>query len=232
MNLTALDLMVTESLPNAITAQTACTQARRYHYLNRGYYKFVAKTQCIESVIDITTVDEQDYYTSSDAANLAYIYKPYEVRYIDAADADNGWKLRPFPGGHRAIPRVKSYARPDYYWVQFTNVHDDIRIGTWPVANANGDTLRIYAYMFPTSELSTGTDVPVIKEFAHDALAYYAIAEIYRMFKHINPDWDKLSQQYMQMFEAEAANYKYFMFEDMSDEYPTFIADDEYFGDY
>ena len=227
MNLTAIDLMVSESIPAAIQAQTGYSQARRYSFINRGYYKFVMATKCIEDDIDIITVDEQAEYTLTDAANLAYLYKPYEVRYIESGSTDVGYKLKPYPGGHRAIPRVKSYGRPTHYWQKFTNVHDDVIFGTWPINNADGDTITISAFMFPASELATGTDVPVIKEVAHDALAYWAIAEIYRMYEHINPKWGTISRKYKGMFAEEVQSYKYFLFEDNADTLPTFLGNDD-----
>jgi len=217
----AINLMVTESLPPALKAQTEYTAARVQHYVNRGYYDFVKRTKCIEDIIDITTVADKAYYVAADSANLAYVYHVSMVRYITSGSTDVGYKLKPYPGGFRMLPRVKSNARPTHYWTQFANVDNDLRIGTWPINSATGDTLRVYAYMFPTALLVNNGDQPIIKLAYRDALAYYAIARLYNIFSHINGGWKNQHDHYMGLYLEQVESYKYYMAGDSADELPT-----------
>lgn len=220
----AINLMVTECLPPAIKAQTEYTTARVQHYVNRGYFDFVRRTKCIEEEIDITTVDAQPYYDVTDKADLAYVYHINEVRYIIAGSTDVGYKLKPFPGGHRLVPRVISTGTPTHYWVQFVNVDNDVRIGTWPVINGTGNTLRLFTYMFPKTLLSANADEPVIKIAYRDALSFYAVSKIYSMFSHINPQWQVQADRYMGLYMDQVEDYKYHMTFDSADEFPQLFA--------
>ena len=84
------------------------------HYINRGNVQFVRLTECIEGVIDITTVADQVEYTQADGPNLQYLKRPYNVRYVDVA-TENGYKLDPYPGGYTQLPRTRAYGTPDWY---------------------------------------------------------------------------------------------------------------------
>ena len=170
MTFLEIQTMVTESLHPALKGLDGYSTDRVKHYINRGYFDFVRKTKCIEDIVDITTVSDQISYTKTDSANLERVFHIYEARYLD--DSDNGWKLRPYPGGHRALPRVLTYSRPDYYWIKDVNSKNGTTIGTWPVATTSDDTIRLYAFMFPEN-MSDDSDVPDIKPAWHDAGAIY-----------------------------------------------------------
>jgi hypothetical protein len=226
MTFLQLQTMVIESLHFALKAQSEYSLDRVKHYLNRGYYDFVKLTKCMEDIIDVTTVADQEYYTKADKADIEFIYHPYEVRYIEKGSTDIGYKLRPYRGGHSALPRVKSYARPDYYWTQKVNSKDGFIIGTWTIASSAGDTLRIYTYMFPSTDMNVDGDIPEIKEAYQDALVDYAISKIYKIFSKINKEWTSLSKEHWAYYQDAVNKYNYEMALDSEDEVPTLFYEE------
>jgi len=182
-------------------------------YINRGNQTFVRKTKAIETNVDITTVANQFEYDESDAGGLANVAIPYQVRYVDGTQL--GERLKTWPGGFTNLPKEYSYGNPDFYWVR--NVHaatvtspttyTGIRIGTWPICGTSAKTLRVYAFMRPSTLVADAAE-PEIQPEWHDALVYYAVARMFGMWQHLRPGWQKKSLFYMSEFErmVEEAN--------------------------
>jgi len=188
------------------------TLAKLKHYINRGYYEFVKKTKCIEGSVTITTVANQFSYTISDAANLAYVYIPFSVRYIRDSDVYVGDVLKPWPGGYGNLPKKISYSSlPRYYWLKAVHTNTSIEVGTWPVADEDDKTIKIDAFMWPVSELSDDADIPNIKLAYHDALVYYAVSRIFGMVGHLQPEWKQKSLFYLSEFERLVSEANEFM---------------------
>jgi len=170
-------------------------------YINRGYYDFVRRTKCIADIVDITTVADQHSYTATDAANLAFVYKPYQVRYIEAGNTDRGdiLKYKDFS----EIPDVKSAGTPFWYWTRGVMTRGEFEIGTHPVIGETAATLRVYAYMFPLADLSLDADEPLIKEAWQDALVDYATWKLFKVYQHNNREWKEKAREhkfnYMEM---------------------------------
>lgn len=171
------------------------------HYINRGYYDFVRQTKCLEGSYDITTVANQATYGYADLATLELIYIPIEVRYIDAGVTERGEALKLFPGGWTNLPETHRYGNPDYYW--FRNVHkrQGIELGTYPISSTTGDTIRVYAYAWPSVELVADASYPEIKEAWHDGLTHYAAYRIYQLFSHLNPVYPKKAIEQKMLYE-------------------------------
>jgi hypothetical protein len=181
--------MVTEQLSPAIKAQSTYSATVLKKYINRGYHDFNRRCLCIKESNDITVVANQLSYTASDLAGLANVRMPYEVRYITSGSSDIGDKLSPLPGGHAALPKTKSFGRPTNYWLLGTNAKGEFEIGTWPVASSAGDTVRVWSYQWVATELVNASDVALIHDAYCDALVYYALSKINKMFSWINKDF-------------------------------------------
>jgi len=121
--------------------------------INRVYLDIVKKTKCIEDNVDITTVANQFSYSITDSANLAYIYKPYLVRYIRSGIDENGEKLTPYSGGYSNLPENRTYGTPKQYWIRGLHTRSEIEFGTIPICATTGNTIRISAFMFPLTKL-------------------------------------------------------------------------------
>lgn len=186
---------VINALHPAIIDRTAYSTDEVKRMINRMYFDFIKRTKLIKGTIDVTTVANQASYTSSDAANLAYVYEINEVRMI--TDSDNGYILMPYPGGHANLPRILTYSSlPGHFWTKGIGTPGEFEIGTWPIHDTTGDTLRIETFLFPTSELSNDSDEPVIEEQHREALAIGALWKLYRQFSYINKDWIYIYRNY------------------------------------
>ena len=193
-------------LLHELVNQPTYTVAKLKGYINRGNILFARKTKCIEGTTTITTVANQVEYDQSDAAGLANLSIPYQVRYIDGTEA--GRPLKPYPGGYTNLPKEYSYGDPIYYWVR--NVHaatttapaayQGIRIGTIPIAGTSAKTISVDGFMRPTV-LSADADTPEIQPEWHDALVYYAVSRMFGMFGHLRRAWENKSLLYLKMFD-------------------------------
>jgi hypothetical protein len=176
------------------------------HYLNRGNTAFVRETKALENTVEITTVANQFEYTETDKADLAKIYYPTQVRYVEGTE--NGRPLKTWPGGYTNLPKEYSYGTPYYYW--FRNVHavsttapatyTGIRLGTWPIAGTSAMTIKVDGYVIPT-ELTGDSDVPEYKDMWHDAPVHWAVSKMFGMFAHLKPSWRDKSLFHMSEFE-------------------------------
>lgn len=179
---------------------TDFSQKKVKAYINRGYYNFVRRTKCISDIIDITTVADQHSYTSTDAANLAFVYKPYQVRFIESGGTDRGDILKYKDWSE--IPDVKSTGTPYYYWMRGVMTRGEFEIGTHPIVGEDNATLRVYAYMFPLADLSLDADIPLMKEGWQDALIDYATWKLFKVYQHQNREWkDKAREHKMNYME-------------------------------
>jgi len=192
------------------------TIAKLKGYINRGNFTFVRKTKAIEGTVEITTVANQVEYDESDAAALATLMIPFQVRYVDGTEA--GESLKPWPGGYPNLPKTYSYGTPSYYWIR--NVHaasvtdpatyTGIRVGTWPVCGTDDKTLKIDGFFRPAT-LVNATAEPEIQAEWHDALVYYAVSRMFGMVSHLQPEWQKKSIFYMSEFERMVSEANEFM---------------------
>lgn len=219
LTLALMRAMVVEQLHPAIKAQSTYSTTVVDKYINRGYHDFNRRCFCIKDNLDITTVANQLSYTSTDNASLAYVRLPYEVRYITSGSTDIGYKLAPYPGGHAALPRVKSYGIPQYYWTLGVDAQGEFQIGTWPVVSGASNTIRLWSYNWVTTELSSDSDQPLLKEAYRDAPVYFALSRINKMFSWMttqnfaaeaNMNWQMyidLVQDYMQNMAVNTADH-------------------------
>ena len=169
------------------------TLDRIMHLINRGYYDFVRRTNCIEDRIDITSVANQVSYSVADAANIAFIYRINEIRHIESGVTENGFSLKSYPGGYVALPEKLIYSSsPTHYWTRAMQSHETTVnvakvIGTWPVLNSSNDTLRIHCYRFPLAELTVNTSTMEIDPAYQDAITFYVAWRVHMMYQHKNP---------------------------------------------
>ena len=201
----------TLDLCQEIAAQTDFTMTKVKRQINRGYYDFVKRTACIQDVIDITTVADQESYTASDAANLAYVYKPWLVRYIeydeDAGSLvdERGDVLKPYHGGVSALPDVKYTGTPTHYWTRGVHTRGEFEIGTSPICSSSDRVIRVYAFMFPTADLSSDSDQPLMKEAWQDALVNYAVWKLHLPYVHLNKAWHQKAMEHKYYYEEDVA---------------------------
>jgi len=201
------------------------TRTKVKAYLNRAYLDFVKRTKCITDTIDITTVADQESYSASDAANLAYVYHVYEVRYIDnlsgATPQEFGDKLKPHPGGHAGLPETWDTGTPRHYWLQGANTEDSFEIGTYPICSASNNLIRVFAYMYPTSELTNDSDEPVIGDAYRYALVDYACWKLFKMYGHRGREFKyRYNEHKQEYFEAIQEAYTA-TFMDSEDDFPV-----------
>ena len=197
-------------------------------YINRGNVTFARKTKCIEGTVSITTVAEQFEYDESNAAALANLAIPYQVRYVDGTET--GRPLKTWPGGYTNLPKVYSYGNPNYYWVR--NVHAQtrtdpaayvgIRVGTWPIAGTSDKTIKIDGFFRPVTLVNDAAESEIQPEW-HDAPVFYAVSRMFGMFGHLRVAWAKKSLFYMSEFERMVGEANEFMI-NQSDE-PIEIED-------
>ena len=220
---------VIASLHPAIKSQSNYNLDLVKSHINKGYYEFVRKTKCIEGTVEITTVSDQFSYTQSDNSNIAKIMQPYEVRYIESGSTNIGWPLSPFEGGHSNLPRIKVYSIPEYYWIRGGNSYGNFEIGTWPIIDASGGTLKLSAFLWPSAELSADGDEPDIEEAYREALVDYALYKIYRLFQYIDPNWHSLSLIYRGDFLEKLYEWHNENYTDDEGELPSVV---DVFGDW
>ena len=220
---------VIASLHPAIKSRSNYSLDLVKNHINKGYYEFVRRTKCIEGTVDITTVANQSSYTQSDNSSIANIMQPYEVRYVESGSSNVGWPLKPYEGGHANLPRTKVYGIPSHYWIRGGNSYGNFEIGTYPIIDASGGTLRIDAFMWPSSELSNDDDEPEIEEAYREALVDYALYKIYRMFKYIDKSWHELSLTYRADFLQIIAEWHDENYTDDEGELPRIV---DVFGDW
>jgi len=194
-------------------------------YINRAYYDFVRQTRCIELDIDITTVADQEYYTSADAANLAFIYDIYEVRYIDTLSAGSaaeyGDILLPTP--HKDLRDKWSSGTPDQYWVKNSNSRGSFKIGTYPIIGTSNLKLRVSAYTFPLTDLASNSDEPIIREAWQDALVEHASHKIFKAYSHLKPEYRQRSRDHLAEYQIYVQDAK--MVSDEQKDRNTIIQD-------
>lgn len=197
------------------------------HYINRGYYDFVRQTRCMEKDIEILTAADQEYYTSSDAANpnadeLSYLYDIYEARYIDTLSGGNaaeyGDILKPIP--HKKLREKWASGTPDYYWVKF-NGTPNVQIGTYPTIGSTGHILRLSCFVFPSSELSADGNIPDIKSLWHDALSEYATYRLFKIYSHLKPEYNMRSKMALELYQGYVNDANYNNISDQLDQFDT-----------
>lgn len=210
---------------------TDLTITKIKNVINRGYYDFVKQTYAITNTIDITSVADKISYTSSDAANLAYVYKPYQVRWIQSGVTERGKVLQPFPGGHANLPQRYEYGIPSHYVITQVHTRGNIALQTYPIDSASGNTIRVYAFMFPTADLSGATDQPLIKEAWQDALVKYAVWQLFSQYGHTNPAFRAKSLEYKSFYMEDVEIAKESMFTESMDDYPEIIDVYNTYGD-
>lgn len=190
-------------------------------FINRGYYDFVKKTKCIEDIVDITSVAKQVSYTATDAANLAFVYTPYEVRFIQNGVTERGDKLTPYPGGHDGLPDNYEYGTPTHYWTRGVHTRAEFELGTYPIDSASGNTIRVYAYMFPLADLSADADQPLMKDAWQDALVNYTLWKLFMTWQHKNQEWGKKALFYKAEYDNNIQETALTMFTDSDDDLPA-----------
>lgn len=168
------------------------TVTKLKHYINLGNRAFARLTKAIEGTIDITTVSNLFEYTQSNQANLQYLFKPKQVRYIEAS-SEIGRKLSPYPAGYTNLPKDKQYGTPYFYW--FKNIagrsiesgstgaitRQGVSMGTWPIAGTASKTLRVEGFLWPAT-MTDDAHVPEYDEAWHDAPVYWAAFRLLWLF--------------------------------------------------
>jgi hypothetical protein len=182
--------------PLASLPDYSTLNADKDHYINRGYIDFVRRTGGIEDRIDITTVAEQTSYSTTDAANLKYVFRVMQVRWDEdtTAYASSDWEgllLKPYPGGYGSLPKVRSYGSPYWYWTRKNMNKGGLIIGTWPIVGTANQTIRVFCTRFPTSLLANATDEPDIMVAWQPAIIHYAVWKLYNVYSHRNPNWER-----------------------------------------
>ena len=128
---------------------------------------------------------------------LSFIYEPYEVRLIKSGESNNGYLLKPYPGGHGNLPRVITYSNtPEHFWTLGSGAQGEFEFGTYPVLNADDDTIRIYAFMYPYISLINDSDIPRLMEKDREALPLWVLWKMYKQYSYINPNWLRLAREY------------------------------------
>ena len=205
-----------------IQGQTDFTLKRVKHLINKGYYDFARRAKCIEKTVDITTVANQETYTFADAANLAYIYHIHTVKYIDDS-TKFGVPLSPYPGGYANLPENKIYGTPVYYYTKMANDYAGVTIGTYPICSSSSETIRIVGFSFPQAELSADGDVPHIKPGWRDALTYYTVSRLFRMYEHLNPRWERKANTNWALYMDIVQDSKFNLGIETEDDFPETI---------
>ena len=196
------------------------TIAKLKHYLNSGNRAFVRLTKCIEGYVDVTTVANQFEYTQADAADLQYIYKPRQMRYIEET-SEVGIRLRPWPGGYTNLPKDMIYGTPSYYWLinmagrsvttagtpTGSGIRTGVRLGTWPIISSADETLRVEGFLWPLA-LTADTHIPEYDEAWHDAAVYFAAYRMLWMFGEKYPETRKKAIECKQLFDNRVIEAK------------------------
>lgn len=202
---------------------TDFTRTKVSAYINRGYFDFVKRTKCITDTIDITTVADQESYSASDAANLAYVYHVYEVRFIDnlsgSTPQEYGDKLMPYPGGHAGLPETWDTGTPRYYWLLGANTEDSFEIGTYPICSTSDYVLRVFAYMYPTSEMSSDSDEPIIGDAYRYSLVDFACWKLFKMYSHRDREFKYRYGEHKQEYLEAVSDAMTAMFTDSEDDF-------------
>ena len=191
--------------------------------INRGYYDFVKKTGVIQDVIDITSEANKESYDSSDAANLAFVYKPELVRHIESGQDEFGDRLFPFPGGFSNLPNIKTPGTPTHYWTRGLHTRAEFVIGTYPIDSASSNIIRVYASMFPTADLSADSDEPLIKEAWQDTLVNYAVWKLFSLYSHQNRAWREKAREHKFYYDEDVESANITMFTESEDQFPEVI---------
>ncbi len=211
MQTDAIDLL------HEIQNQSTYSLTKLKGYINRGNLTFVRKTKSVEGTVDVTTVANQFEYDSSGAATLSSVMIPFQVLYVDGTET--GRTLKPWPGGFTNLPKRYSYGTPYYYWIRnvhsvtrtaIPSVYTGIRIGTWPIVGTSSKIIRVHCFYRPEI-LAADTHVPEVQPEWHDALVYYAVARMFGMYAHLQPDWGRKSVFYMSEFERMVGEANEFM---------------------
>lgn len=170
-------------------------------YLNRAERQFVRETRCKQLTIDITTVADQVSYTSSDAANLAYVYDVDWARYID--ETERGTKLKVM--NHGDLPERYQYGNPYWFWVQ--KASSGYEIGTHPIISESSKTLRVRAFIYPVSAMSVDADEPNFEDAWQDALPEWAAYKLFNIYSHKNPAFGRRSQDHYALYRSFVDDY-------------------------
>jgi hypothetical protein len=151
----------------------------------------------ITLISDDSVTAEEATATITITPKLSFIYEPYEIRLIKSDDDDNGYLLKPFPGGHGNLPRVLTYsATPEHFWTLGSGAQGEFEFGTYPILNDDDDTIRIYAFMYPYLRLINDADIPMLMEKDREALPLWVLWKMYKTYSFINPNWMRLAREY------------------------------------
>lgn len=181
-------------------------------YINRAEKDFLRQTKQHERIIDITTTADQEYYDADDAANLAYVYHVFRVRYISAGETERGHKLTYME--YELLPEQYTYGTPTHYWITGNNSRNntdtDFRIGTHPIVSESSGTIRVWASCFPNADMSVDSNVPFVKEAWQDALALYAAGKLFSIYGHEKREWEFKSRRLLAEYQTmvDDANFR------------------------
>lgn len=189
-----------------LQGRTDFTLKRVKRLINIGYKNFCKDTDALTSLFSITTVANQDTYSSSDLANWAFVYRVLSVKYVEET-SEFGKELLPYPGGYAKLPRNKSYGEPDYYYLQDIGATTLRKIGTYPIIAASSETLEIQACHYPLTDLSADTDEPSIEDEYRSAIVYYAAARAMVIYAHSNPAWRTKATDMMSLYRSEIETF-------------------------
>jgi hypothetical protein len=191
------------------------TLVRVKRMINRGYRNFCKDTNCIEDVLNFTTVANQQYYSSTDTANFAYAYRVIGAKYITTA-TEFGKPLVRYPGGYSKLPKNMAYGTPVYYYDLGMGSVNQRKIGTYPIIDVV-ETLEVKVNRYPTVDLSAIGDIPVIDDEYHDALVFYAVWRLFHAYSHLNREWRNKAMEHKNLYDELVNQYKYQTFEDMGE---------------
>lgn len=181
------------------------TLAKVKHYINRGYYRFVKDTLCMQSEYTLTFAANTVSYPLED-----YFIMVEHVRSNDDTTNKIGYPLKPWEGGYARLPENKVYGVPRFYWIRAPHSRTKGELGLWPIQSSSY-TVKVWAYVYPDTELSADGDVPLFKVIWHDALAEYALWQLFTIYSHSNKALAVRAMMHRDSYERLVAECRYEM---------------------
>jgi hypothetical protein len=174
-------------------------------YINRAQVEFLRATRLAQDQKDITTVANQLAYSVD-----SEIFQIRSVKWIDDTSADIGRRLKPWPGGYDNLPVSMSYGSPVWYWVRETQTQSAGttlgEIGTWPIEDTASNTIRIYGYIVPASDMSADGDTPILHGNWHMALIYHTLWRLFFIASHHSKGFEKKAAVYKGLYNEMVAS--------------------------
>jgi hypothetical protein len=177
--------------------------------INQGCHAFIRKTNCLQDIIEFTTVANQQYYTATEDSTMAFVYKVLGAKYITDGDTEFGKVLYPYPGGYNKLPQNIATGDPTYYYTLGLTQPNLQRIGTYPIISTADETLQVRVYRDMENDLSTGTDVPKIPIAYREAPVFYAVWRLYHAYSHLSREFKNKALEHKALFDECVDDFKF-----------------------